>query len=321
MWAQDRLYTALMRELAGSPTQWNVRRKYRDLAAKLNVDEETLRLRLHKLHDTGLLLGWRLLPNPAIMKCESALIHLQLLNTEARNSATRKLQEMDGVVIIAQIYHQSLIITIFHPPNQLQKTIKNITTTCGGKVTSWTWRLPTTPQHPERIDWQIMKQLLRDAEQKLPAVAHQLKVSPRTAKRRISNMMTNKAYFLIPIINLKKLGGVPYHLIVEYQDESKQKVDQKILQTVENLAFRSTEAKTFSIYGFTGTNINEGEEITKWIKQQPGVVSVRMNIVEGVTHAYSWLERELEAQILHFTPIFQSQNRLSTRFLRPLKPS
>lgn len=296
MWAQDRFYTSLMRELAGSPAQWNVRRRYKDLAARLNVDEETLRLRLNKLRQTQTLLGWRLLPNPTVMNCESALVHLQLANRETRDKATRKLQEMEGVVVIAQAYRRSLLLTVYHPPNQLQKRIGKITSTCRGETTSWSWRLPTTTQHPDRIDWLIMKQLLRDAEQKLPAIASQLKISPRTAKRRISKMMINRTFGLLPLINLTKLGGVPYHLIVECEERNKQAVDQRIQQTVENLAFRSTDSKTFSIYGFTGANINEGEEITKWIKQQPGVKSVSMNIVESVIHVYAWLEKELAQQ-------------------------
>lgn len=91
-----------MRELWGSPGLWNVRKTHADVARKLGIDEETVRNRIKYLKDSGFLLGWRLLPNPALLGRESEFLFLELEDQDSKEEVISKLRAMDGVVIITK---------------------------------------------------------------------------------------------------------------------------------------------------------------------------------------------------------------------------
>jgi hypothetical protein len=61
--------------------------------------------------------------------------------------------------------------------------------------------------------------------------------------------------------------------------------------------FTASDARNSSIFGFTSANIAEGNEILSWVKQQNGIRTARLNIIEKVVHAYAWLEKEVERRV------------------------
>ena len=63
---------------------------------------------------------------------------------------------------------------------------------------------------------------------------------------------------------------------------------------IDNLVFRADASENGSIFGFTGSNIAEGNELLRWVRRLPAVRSAKMNIVEEVVHVFDWLEREVE---------------------------
>ena len=64
---RNKAYSDLMRELWGSTDIWNTKKSYIEIAARLGVDEETVRNRVKHLRDVGFLLGYRLVPNPTLL--------------------------------------------------------------------------------------------------------------------------------------------------------------------------------------------------------------------------------------------------------------
>jgi DNA-binding Lrp family transcriptional regulator len=54
----------------------------------------------------------------------------------------------------------------------------------------------------------IIDALLKNADKKIPEIAHELKVSAKTVKRRINMMMGSSAFYLQPILDLRKVVGI-----------------------------------------------------------------------------------------------------------------
>src|SRR5689334_12238419 len=102
-----------MRELWGSPIQWNTKKSHLEVATKLGVDEETVRNRVNRLRQTGFLLGGRLVPNPMLLGRTSSSTFLSFNDSQSREHAISQLTRMDGVINIASIYDKSLTVTIF----------------------------------------------------------------------------------------------------------------------------------------------------------------------------------------------------------------
>src|SRR2546428_7032655 len=102
-----------MRELWGSPDIWNTKKSYVGIAAKLGVDEETVRNRVKHLRDTGFLLGYRLVPNPVLLGRTFASLRIEFLDRDAKQAPIPTLARRDGIINIASTYHQRALVTLF----------------------------------------------------------------------------------------------------------------------------------------------------------------------------------------------------------------
>ena len=97
MWRTVELTVRIMKELSITPSHWNVKRSYSEVAKKLGVDEETVRIRIQSLKQSGFLLGWRLILNANLIGRESSIIALELDDIEKKDEAIAQLTRMDGV--------------------------------------------------------------------------------------------------------------------------------------------------------------------------------------------------------------------------------
>jgi DNA-binding Lrp family transcriptional regulator len=294
---RDKAYSDLMRELWGSPDIWNTKKSYIEIAAKLGVDEETVRNRVKHLRDSGFLLGYRLVPNPALLGRSFASLRVEFKDRESKQSAIPRLAQREGVINIGSTYDKSALVTLLADQDQ---DFSKLTAGLGveGEV-SWVpgLGLRTTSFHMTRLDWEIVSLLLRDAERKLDEVAGRLKVSTRTVKRRLNVMMKEAAIFIMPVVDLRKTEGISYQLRVQSEQGKKSEVEKSVVAKICNLVFQASDSQNGSIFGFTGANVAEGNEILEWVRQQSGVKSASMTIAEKVVQVFDWLESQVQRQI------------------------
>jgi len=294
---RDKAYSDLMRELWGSPDIWNTKKSYIEIAAKLGVDEETVRNRVRHLKDTGFLIGYRLVPNPAVLGRTFASLRIEFQDRESKQVAIPHLAKIEGVINIGSTYDKSVLVTLL--ANQDQDFSKlTVGTGVEGEV-SWVPGLGigTTKYHMAKLDWEIVGLLLRDAERKLDDVAKQLKVSTRTVKRRLNLMMKEAAIFTMPMVDLRKTEGISYQLRVQIEQGKKLEVEKSVVAKIGNVVFRASDSENGSVFGFTGANVAEGSDVLEWVKRQPGVISASMTIAERVVQVFEWIESEVERRM------------------------
>jgi len=294
---RDKAYSDLMRELWGSPDVWNTKKSYTEIASKLGVDEETVRNRIKHLRESGFLLGYRVVPNPALLGRAFASLRIEFKDRDSKQAAIPRLAQTGGVINIGSTYDKSVLVTLFADENQdFQKLIAN--TGIDGQVTLVPGiGLRTTSFRMTRLDWEIVSLMLRDAERKLDEIAKQLRVSTRTVKRRVNMMMEDAAIFAMPIVDLRRTEGISYQLRVQIEPGRKSQVEKLVAAKIGNVVFQASDSQNGSIFGFTGANVAEGNEILEWVRAQPGVESATMNIAEKVVHAFDWLEGEVAKRI------------------------
>src|SRR5260370_37680321 len=100
MWRSIDLTSKIMREISSSPSQWNARRSYAEVARKLGVDEETVRNRLKMMREMGLLVGWRLVVNARLLALGASNLVLELDDPESMETAAARIRGEDGVDFI-----------------------------------------------------------------------------------------------------------------------------------------------------------------------------------------------------------------------------
>jgi DNA-binding Lrp family transcriptional regulator len=286
-----------MRELWGSPDIWNTKKSYVEIAAKLGVDEETVRNRVKHLRDSGFLLGYRLVPNPSLLGRTFASLRIEFKDRESKEAAIPLLSKVEGVMNIGSTYDKSVLVTLFADEDQdFSKLL--IALGVEGEISSVPGLgLRTTNFCMTGLDWEIVSLLLRDAERKLDEIAKQLKVSTRTVKRRLNMMMKENAIFTMPMVDLRKTEGISYQLRVVSEQGKKSEVEKSVVAKIGDVVFRASDSQNGSVFGFTGANVAQGNDILEWVKQQTGVRSVTMTIAERVVQVFDWIENEVERQV------------------------
>ncbi len=294
---RDKAYSDLMRELWGSPDIWNTKKSYVEIAAKLGVDEETVRNRVKHLRDVGFLLGYRLVPNPALLGRTFASLRIEFKDRESKQAAIPLLAKVEGVMNIGSTYDKSVLVTLFADQDQdFSKLL--VGPGVEGEVSSVpSLGVRTTRFGMTGLDWEIVSLLLRDAERKLGDIAEQLRVSTRTVKRRLNMMMKENAIFTMPMVDLRKTEGISYQLRVESEQGKKAEVEKSVVAKIGDVIFRASDSQNGSVFGFTGANVAQGNDILEWVKQQPGVRSASLTIAERVVQVFDWVESEVKRHV------------------------
>ena len=295
---RDKAYSDLMRELWGSPDIWNTKRSYTEIAAKIGVDEETVRNRVKHLRDLGFLLGYRLIPNPILLGRSFASLRIEFPERDSKQAAIPRLAQMDGVINIGSTYDKSVLVTLLANPDQdFSKLIIGLGVE--GEISSVpARRMRTTSFRMTRLDWEIVSLLLRDAERKLDEIAKEVRVSTRTVKRRLNMMMKEAAIFTMPMVDLGKTEGISYQLRVQSEQGKKSETEKSVVAKIGHVVFRASDSQNGSVFGFTGANVAEGNDILEWVRQQPGVRSATMTIVERVVQVFDWIEGEVQRRVV-----------------------
>jgi DNA-binding Lrp family transcriptional regulator len=268
------------------------------------VDEETIRNRLRRMRESGHLLGWCLFPNPILLGRTVVSLLLEFDASSSKEDAILRLRQVEGVVNIASNYGNSLEIMVFDDgegvsSREVEKKID---------VLAKVQRVPSmrflgTSYRMTPTDWQVAKLMLRNAERKVSEVAAQLKISPKSVKRRLDAMMDSSAIFVVPMVDQRRSSGVSYRLIIETKDGRKSEVDSLLASRIENLRFKATDSENGLVFGFSGRNVEEGNKVMRWVKQLQGVKSARITIVEDVFYLFDWLEEEVGRQVVRSTLI------------------
>jgi DNA-binding Lrp family transcriptional regulator len=300
MWHSMELTASIMREMSSSPSQWNVRRSYVDVARKLGVDEETVRNRLKMMKEMGLLRGWRLILNANILDMKSSNVLLGFPTADAKAEAIPRIRKVPGTVLIQDFYGETLQVAIFTREDEDPE--RALTASQGiddaKVVTSWRVRLPSSEHRPKEIDWRIIGMMLRDADRKLPEIASGVKASTRTVKRRVNMMMASSVFFMQPLLDLKKAMGVtPCHLLIKCAPSEKRRIDDLVASRFDRIVFRLTNSDTHSIFVILCMNIGEMKEVLGWARSQKGVELARTDIMEQQEYVHEWLERVVHDRV------------------------
>jgi DNA-binding Lrp family transcriptional regulator len=298
MWQGIDLTASIMREMATSPSHWNANRSYADVARKLGVDEDTVRNRLKMMREIGLLRGWRVIPNARLFGMASSNVVLDFADQESKDAAIPRIMNAQGTILVQDFYGKTVQVTVFH--READDPERNLTSQgiAADLVTSWKVKLPGCEHKPKEVDWRIIAMMLRNAETKLPEIAATVKASQRTVKRRVNLMMESSAFFMQPLLNLRKAMGVtPCQLLVKCVPAKKRALDEAIASKFERTVFKLTNSDTHSTFTILCANVGEMKDILGWARLQSGVELAKTDILEVQDYAHDWLEQEVNDRI------------------------
>jgi DNA-binding Lrp family transcriptional regulator len=299
---KDELQTRILRELMTpqSSFRWDVNESYSSIARKLRIADDTVRKKLLDAKRLGFWEGWALVLNPHIIGREAASIVLDVGDVANKPAFISQIRLIDGVHTIFNFHGEGVRIELYYTnERELGRKLELIKRICRGKSeVYWTSYFPSSDLKLRRTDWEIIKALRKNPRRRISELAAELELSVRTVKRRLSLMIEGKAFFLLPRSNLRKYPGITCVFLIHCPDQLlKGKNDRLVAQDLEGIVFTHTGSKEYSTFAVVRRNLSEEEEVCHWIFRQPGVHSLRMDVLNEIIQVFDWFDEEIERHL------------------------
>ncbi len=283
-----------------------MRISYADIARKLGIDEETVRLRVKRAQERGFLPTLRLMVNPHLLDCEAVTLELEVDAEEAKAQVISQIKLVDGVTDILDYRGTGLQVTLYSPGGEtLSRKIRLLESLCGSPRSAlWTSRFPRPTLRMRAIDWKIVDVLREDARRDLGDVATSVGISVRTVQRRLVAMKEGKAVFLAGTPNVPAIAAIVCCFVVHCPDPPRKRtVDGVIHSTLRRVGAADTSPEDYSAFGMPCENLAAADEVLGTLKRLEGVEDATLHILREFIVAPDWLKGEIERRMsAHSTP-------------------
>ena len=293
--------------------QTDVRRPHRDIAKKLHVDEDTVRNRIRKMLEEGLIRGWKLGLNPTLFGYQAEFVWVDVNPPANKEEVIRAAGGIPRVIGL-QVYFDDVVgvSLAYAKREELDKEIVRLRRIANSRST----RTAKTPFLPCKMrltdtDWSIMKSMRRNPRKPYGAIAKELGVSRRTVKRRAEKMIGERALWMLPELDLRRLqGGVLASLSVYYPPEAKREVDRQIYEKYGEFSiYAQSTLPERGWFLFIVPNLAIAKEIQVWASALPGVQSAFVKAIEQFLN----LLGEAFQEELREAPLIVGDNQILTR--------
>jgi DNA-binding Lrp family transcriptional regulator len=295
------LQLKILKELA-STTTFGVylRPTYSEVAKKLGIDEETVRLRVRQAKKDGSILGWQLAINPHVLGREATSVVLEVDDPSKKEQIIKQIKLIDEVVLLMDFYEKPLRVVFYHESDQdMERRLNLMKSICGDKNPVF-WRLgyPSNDVKLKRTDWEILRALRRDSMSSNLEIAKEIGVSSRTVKRRLAFMTETSTVYSFVMGDVKRIPGMSYFILVNCaNDKKKRLIDEQVAERLENTIFQDTFNKQYSVYVVVFPNMGEADEAYRWIKNMDGAEKTRMFVTREIISVPDWFDKEIDKHL------------------------
>jgi DNA-binding Lrp family transcriptional regulator len=283
--------------------RWNVREPYSKISGRLAVDEETVRRRVARLREAGVIGKFVLFLNPSLLDRSGAFVYLESRDPESLAKGASKLELMDGITSIVSLHEAGLFLDIYYQSDSaLARQIALVESICQAKTTMmWRWVHPQFTSTLSKTDWLIIDAIRRDPRRKISDLASNLDVSTRTLTRRVTRLNDGNAFFLDLEFDIAKISGLPCLLLVHLEDRMKKREADKMIQSgIQKLVYVDTTAANNSVFAFLCDNVPEAESISRWVRRISGVDEAKIGIIKSRIYNFDWVNDEIQRRINAF---------------------
>jgi DNA-binding Lrp family transcriptional regulator len=302
----DILDVRIVREFAQDrgmyPLQSDIRQSSKKVAGKLKIDEATVRYRIRNLRGSGFLRSWYVIPNPGLSLLKVAHIRLDIpqVRSTTKQDVIRKIKLIEGVWMVTNHFGSSMrVVLCFGHEASLKKQIELIAeiSNCDDLLYREI-HFPRCTIELTEHDLMLVTSIQTDPTKPYDGIARETGMSNKTAKRRLERMIRGRALFVIPSFAPRALDGAMLaELFVVYDGpENTAGTNDGIASHLDqNLVSAQLGDPEHTFFLLVITNISQVNEILDWVRQQPGVKSAFMDLVEERIEQYEALGQQLLA--------------------------
>lgn len=282
-----------------------LRKSFRKVGKTLKVDQGTIRNRIRRFRQNGLLKEFYLGVNPSLFARKIAAlwfdVHPEAEKDHIRNAVSR----MDGTLLVCDYLGPKLsTVFCYADDDDLKKITRQITRMANSENVLCQTKpfLNCSKMNLRPSDWAIIRSLqLGDPSRKsYSLIARETGLSTKTVKKRVAMMAEEGAIYLLASLNLSSFQGfVPVDLTIIYQHTNS---TNDLVETVkeflgEMLVFADVEDKDHGYFALAVSSIARIREIQKWLGKCTGVRSAQIEILHDIISLKQFYETKVSSKL------------------------
>ena len=256
------------------------------MAKDLGVDQATVRARMEKFQEQGILKGWSLGINPGNNGQGVCQVWLGVQREMDKADVIRALLSSKEIERVCSYFGPTLSFVLLVDDGVDPKPIVERLLRHAGPAVTLLRKggIPVPKRNLKDIDTLIIRSLRKNPWKPYLRVAKEVRASTKTVARRVSKMAEEGAIYMLPVVDLKALQGIiPAELVVEYSSpELKEAVNAQVVARIgRNLVFSDITG----LYGYFALfieNLSKLEQLGEWCGRQEGVGGMHVSALQDI---------------------------------------
>ena len=267
-----------------------LRKSFRNIGKDLQVDQGTIRNRIRKFEQGGLINGFYLGVNPSLFELRIGALFFDVRPQSEKENLKRKISAMDKALLICDYLGPKLSVVFCYANDEdLKRITRQITrmanseeVICQDKPFLACNELTLTSS-----DWKIINALQKENPWKksFSSVAREAELSTKTVKNRIQRLVEEGAIYLLASVNLESFEGfIPADLNIVYESpESRDRVIDLVREYLgDMLVFADLQDQQYGYFALAVPNISKIRAIENQIRISKGIRSARVEVIHDI---------------------------------------
>ena len=280
----------------------SLRKSFRVIGRNLKIDQGTVRNRIRKFQQKGLINEFYLGVNPSLFGFKIGALFFDVRPESGKEDLAIKISELDKILLVCDYLGPKLsALFCYTIEEDLKKTMRQITRMANSEEVFYQDKpflrckdMKLTPS-----DWKVICSLQNADPWKksFSEVARDTGLSTKTTKSRIQRLAEGGAVYLLASVNLGAFESfVPADLNIDYESlESRDKVVDLIKEYLgDMLVFADIEDQHHGYFAIAVPSIARIRAIKSWTKSCKGVRSARVEVLHSILSVRRFYEEQVK---------------------------
>jgi DNA-binding Lrp family transcriptional regulator len=268
-----------------------LRKSFRTIGRNLRIDQGTVRNRVRKFQQNGLIKEFYLGVNPSLFGRKIGVLFFDVRPQSEKENLKQKVSKMDGVLLVCDYLGPRLsAVFCYTDEENLKRVTRQIIRMANSEDVICTNKpfLPCDKLKLTPSDWRIINSLQKGDPWKnsFSVVAREIGISTKTVKKRIQTLVEGGAIYLLASLDLRSFDGfVPADLNIFYEtpDDRDKVVDSVRERLGDMLVFADIEDRQHGYFALAVPSIARIRAIENWMKTHEGVRNVRVEVLHDIS--------------------------------------
>lgn len=275
------------------------------IAKHVGIEPETVKARLARMEEAGLIRFYQLFPNFNHLGISASAHLFKVADEDKKVRAIQKAEHIDGLVEIHNFIGSEMCVDVsYRTSRDLGKKLRLLREFTGDMtpLCFYERHMPQVGRELTPLDWRILKAFRYKARHPIAEIADEVGVSARTVRRRYRRMAREGSFFLTLATDPgKALGVILYELLFYTTPDSDPSTVQRILDLyddryVYHFVPASAALGNFDLLLFAEST-GEIEEMRQLGRDIPGVAKVESLVFSSWEEYTDWIDAAIEERI------------------------